>query len=73
MISKTIDLAGETVHYADFGGEGPVIVLVHGLGGSHLNWLALAPLLARRGRVVALDSRDLVGPRIARRARASTC
>ncbi|HEY8087167.1 MAG TPA: alpha/beta fold hydrolase [Polyangiaceae bacterium] len=55
MISRTIDLAGETVHFADFGGEGPTIVLVHGLGGSHLNWLAVAPALAQRGHVVALD------------------
>jgi glycerol-3-phosphate dehydrogenase len=30
-------------------------VLVHGLGGSHLNWLAVAPGLARKGRVLALD------------------
>jgi pimeloyl-ACP methyl ester carboxylesterase len=55
MISKTIDLAGETIHYADFGGEGPTIVLVHGLGGSHLNWLPVGPTLARHGHVVALD------------------
>jgi pimeloyl-ACP methyl ester carboxylesterase len=55
MISKTIDLGGEPIHYADFGGEGPVVVLVHGLGGSHLNWLALGPFLERRARVVALD------------------
>jgi pimeloyl-ACP methyl ester carboxylesterase len=55
MISKTIDLAGETIHYADFGGQGPAIVLVHGLGGSHLNWLTVGPALALRGRVVAPD------------------
>jgi pimeloyl-ACP methyl ester carboxylesterase len=55
MISKTIDLAGETLHYADFGGQGPTIVLVHGLGGAYSNWLAVGPALARRGRVVALD------------------
>jgi len=50
----TVDLDGP-VHYADFGGSGPPIVLVHGLGGSHLNWLAVAPGLARRGRVLAVD------------------
>jgi pimeloyl-ACP methyl ester carboxylesterase len=55
LISKTIDLAGARLHYADFGGQGPTIVLVHGLGGSHLNWLTVAPQLARRGRVLALD------------------
>jgi pimeloyl-ACP methyl ester carboxylesterase len=50
----TVDLDGP-VHYADFGGSGRPIVLVHGLGGSHLNWLAVAPGLAQRGRVLALD------------------
>jgi pimeloyl-ACP methyl ester carboxylesterase len=52
--SVTIDLDGP-LHYADFGGEGPAIVLVHGLGGSHSNWLAVAPQLAERARVLAPD------------------
>ncbi len=46
---------GGPVHYADFGGSGPVMVLVHGLGGSHLNWMAVGPELARRHRVLAPD------------------
>lgn len=54
MQPRTIDLDG-AVHYADFGGEGRPIVLVHGLGGSHLNWLPVAPRLAALGRVVAPD------------------
>lgn len=54
MQHRTVDLDGP-VHYADFGGDGRPIVLVHGLGGSHLNWLAVAPRLAAHGRVVALD------------------
>jgi len=33
----------------------PVLVCVHGLGGSHVNWLAIAPLLTPRYRVLALD------------------
>jgi pimeloyl-ACP methyl ester carboxylesterase len=37
------------------GGEGPPLVLVHGLGGAAQNFTALAPLLARRHRVLALD------------------
>jgi pimeloyl-ACP methyl ester carboxylesterase len=49
-----VDLDG-LVHVADFGGEGPSIVLVHGLGGSHVNWLSSGTLLARTARVVALD------------------
>jgi len=56
MEQRTVDLGGP-VHYADFGGpqQGPPIVLVHGLGGSHANWLAVGPKLALLGRVFALD------------------
>lgn len=54
--SRTVDVDGPT-HYLDMGGPpgGPSVVLVHGLGGSHLNWLAIAASLSRRCRVVALD------------------
>lgn len=41
--------------YADFGGDGPPIVLVHGLGGNHANWMATAPKLTELGRVLAPD------------------
>jgi len=54
MDRRTVDLEGP-VHYADFGGSGRPIVLLHGLGGSHANWLAVAPRLARIGRVLAPD------------------
>lgn len=37
------------------GGEGPPLVLVHGLGGAGFNFADLAPLLARRHRVLVLD------------------
>ena len=54
--SRWSDLGGRT-HWIDFGGpaDGPLLVMVHGLGGSHANWLALAPLLTPTCRVVALD------------------
>jgi pimeloyl-ACP methyl ester carboxylesterase len=54
--SRTVDLGGP-VHYVDFGGpdDAPTVVLVHGLGGSHLNWDLLAPLLRPHARVLALD------------------
>src|SRR2546426_8710846 len=54
MRSRTIDLDGP-VHYADYGGTGPTLVLVHGLGGSHVNRMAVAPALARGARVLAVD------------------
>ena len=50
----TVDLGGP-VSYADFGGEGPPMVLVHGLGGSSVNWLAVGHELARDHHVYALD------------------
>jgi pimeloyl-ACP methyl ester carboxylesterase len=53
---RTVDLDGP-VHYLDYGGapDGPTVVLVHGLGGSHLNWDLFAPLLTPHARVLALD------------------
>lgn len=62
-VSRTADLDGP-VQWVDFGGpetppeegrELPPVVLVHGLGGSHLNWVGIAPALTERRRVVALD------------------
>ncbi len=54
--SSIVDLDGP-VHVADFGGptDGPLLVGLHGLGGSHLNWAAIAPDLVGHARLVALD------------------
>jgi pimeloyl-ACP methyl ester carboxylesterase len=54
--SRTLDLGGP-VHAVDYGGraDGPTIVLVHGLGGSHLNWDLFAPVLTPHARVHSLD------------------
>ena len=49
-----LDIDGP-IYVADFGGDGPVMLLVHGLGGSHLNWMSVAPQLAAHHRVYALD------------------
>ncbi len=54
MKLATIDLGGP-VHYADFGGSGAPLVLIHGLGGSLTNWLAVAEGLTSRFRVFAPD------------------
>jgi pimeloyl-ACP methyl ester carboxylesterase len=37
------------------GGAGPPLILVHGLGGAAANWTELAPLLARRHRLLVPD------------------
>jgi pimeloyl-ACP methyl ester carboxylesterase len=55
MRSDTLDVGGGPLHVADFGGSGRRMVLVHGLGGSHANWLAVAPQLAERFAVTAPD------------------
>lgn len=54
MRSLTFDVGGP-VHVADFGGGGTPMVLVHGLGGSYVNWLAVADRLAAAHHVVAPD------------------
>jgi haloacetate dehalogenase len=38
-------------------GEGPAVVLLHGFGETHVAWHRIAPALARRFSVVALDLR----------------
>jgi pimeloyl-ACP methyl ester carboxylesterase len=53
---RQVELGGP-LGYLDFGGpaDGPLLVCLHGLGGSHLNWAPLAPLLTDHARVLALD------------------
>jgi pimeloyl-ACP methyl ester carboxylesterase len=43
------------VAYRDFGGQGPAVMLVHGLGGNLAHWGRVAPLLQDRYRLVAID------------------
>jgi pimeloyl-ACP methyl ester carboxylesterase len=45
------------VYYLDFdaAGAGPRMVYVHGLGGSHINWLGLGPLMGAYVRGTAVD------------------
>jgi pimeloyl-ACP methyl ester carboxylesterase len=51
---KTVDLDGP-VHYLDFGGEGKPLLMVHGLGGSAVNWMAVGPDLAKHHHAFAVD------------------
>ena len=52
--SHMLDFGGP-VHVMDHGGSGQPILLVHGLGGSHVNWSAVADSLAEVGAVSAID------------------
>jgi pimeloyl-ACP methyl ester carboxylesterase len=56
-MGATAGSAGAAVHWVEFGGSraGPPIVFVHGLGGSHLNWMLAGPALATGRRALALD------------------
>lgn len=55
MTSLYADLPAGPVHWRDYGGNGAVVVMVHGLGGSIETWDAIGAALAKRYRVTALD------------------
>lgn len=52
---KFMDVDGQRIHYVDKG-QGPPIVMIHGLGGNLLNYsYALADRLAKDHRVIMID------------------
>jgi pimeloyl-ACP methyl ester carboxylesterase len=51
---KTADVDGP-VHYIEFGTQGPPLLMVHGLGGNALNWMAVGPRIEDSYHVFALD------------------
>jgi len=54
MRTRDIDVDGIRLHYAE-AGEGPAVVLLHGLSATHANWEYTIPEFADRWRVVAPD------------------
>jgi pimeloyl-ACP methyl ester carboxylesterase len=63
-VTEATLLPGFTPHFAGIdgvrtryflGGEGPPLTIVHGLGGAAVNFTKLAPILARRRRVLIPD------------------
>jgi len=52
--SEMVNLNGP-VHLVDYGGAGRPVILIHGLGGSYVNWIASAADFAKHGHVVAPD------------------
>jgi len=63
-VSEATLLPGFRPHFAEIdgvrtryflGGEGPPLTIVHGLGGAAVNFTKLAPILARRRRVLIPD------------------
>jgi triacylglycerol lipase len=51
---KTVDVFGQKIHYLE-AGSGPVVILLHGLGGSASNWAATTPVLASKFHVYVPD------------------
>ena len=51
---KEVTVFGQKIHYVE-AGSGPVVVLLHGLGGNTLNWAFNVPALAQKYRVVVPD------------------
>jgi len=51
---RVADIDGP-VHYIDFGGSGRPVLMVHGLGGNALNWMAVGPRVAETHRALAID------------------
>lgn len=54
MRHRTADIDGP-VHYVDFGGDGKPLLMVHGLGGNALNWMAVGPEIAKSHHALAID------------------
>ncbi len=54
MKSHFIDVDG-AVHYQEVGEDGPVLVLIHGIGASYLSWYPVMDALAEQHRVLAID------------------
>ncbi len=54
MRHKVADLNGP-VHFLDFGGSGRPLLMVHGLGGSAINWMSVGPQMAAAHRTLAID------------------
>jgi pimeloyl-ACP methyl ester carboxylesterase len=54
LAERWTEVKGGRIRYF-VAGDGPPLVLVHGLGGSALNWCELVPLLARERRLIVPD------------------
>jgi pimeloyl-ACP methyl ester carboxylesterase len=54
FVEKTIDVEGHRVRYLTMG-EGPPLVLLHGVGTSSGEWSWVLPDLARNNLVYAVD------------------
>jgi pimeloyl-ACP methyl ester carboxylesterase len=49
-----VEIGGRSVNYCDYG-EGPAVLMIHGLGGSWQNWIENVRAIGQRRRVIAPD------------------
>jgi 2-hydroxy-6-oxonona-2,4-dienedioate hydrolase len=54
LAAKEATVYGQKIHYVE-AGSGPVVILLHGLGGSNVNWALNVAPLAQKFRVVVPD------------------
>ncbi|MEA2009736.1 MAG: alpha/beta fold hydrolase, partial [Actinomycetota bacterium] len=54
-MNDTLLNIGGPVRITDYGGEGVLLLLIHGLGGSTENWDIVGPDLSASGHAVAID------------------
>jgi 3-oxoadipate enol-lactonase len=52
-----MDQADSRLFYEDSGGDGPVLLFLHGAGGNHLSWWQQVPVFAEEYRCVTVDQR----------------
>ena len=55
--SCNVEIGGLRFHYTDWGGDGPPLVMLHGLSGHARTWDDTAAALSGRYRVLAPDQR----------------
>jgi pimeloyl-ACP methyl ester carboxylesterase len=56
-VERSVVCGKVEINYASWPGDGPTVLLIHGLSGRWQSWLNVAPLLQRRWRLAALDLR----------------
>ena len=54
VADKQAEVFGQQIHYQE-AGSGPVVILLHGLGGDVSNWAPTIPALAKQYHVYAID------------------
>src|SRR3712207_1225325 len=54
-LTRSVEVLGRRMNVVDTGGDGPVLLFIHGLGGNWQNWLLTIPAFMGPYRCVAPD------------------